>query len=311
MDFTIGTDPEFMLATKKGKIVSAIPVITADKYAKMPLKGAKNVRESEIAECFHDNVLVEVNVPSAGTRGEFVRNVEDTLASLAKAVRPHRLVIQASHNYSAKELEHEDAKVFGCDPEFCIYDRTEDGLIKRVEPPVMTEGMNFRSAGGHIHLGHDLCLPFEGGFPVEMIQTLDIMVGCTSVLIDKDPTSKARKALYGGAGTHRVNPAYGLEYRTLSNFWLASPAHVEVIWELCNSTLEIVDTYREHYAVRSLVTAEPEDIRRIVNEADEQGAAAIYEEVCTWLPEHAQRQITNLRNQEFTNDLYDAWAIIA
>jgi hypothetical protein len=46
----------------------------------------------------------------------------------------------------------------------------------------------------------------------------------------------ARK-LYGAAGRYR-QPSYGVEYRTLSNFWLASPELVELVYDICSFVID-------------------------------------------------------------------------
>lgn len=53
----------------------------------------------------------------------------------------------------------------------------------------------------------------------KLVPLLDILLGNTSVLIDRDPHAAERRKVYGRAGEYRL-PKHGLEYRTLSNFWL-------------------------------------------------------------------------------------------
>lgn len=57
--------------------------------------------------------------------------------------------------------------------------------------------------------------------PDLVIPMMDILVGIPSVLIDRDPDARIRRLVYGKAGCFRWQP-HGLEYRTLSNFWLRS-----------------------------------------------------------------------------------------
>ena len=56
-----------------------------------------------------------------------------------------------------------------------------------------------------------------------LVPLLDIFVGNTAVLLDQTDKEGAieRRKHYGRAGEYRL-PVYGLEYRTLSNFWLRS-----------------------------------------------------------------------------------------
>jgi hypothetical protein len=47
----------------------------------------------------------------------------------------------------------------------------------------------------------------------------DLLCGIPSVLIDRDPNVANRRKQYGRAGDYRYQP-HGIEYRTLSNFWI-------------------------------------------------------------------------------------------
>ena len=50
----------------------------------------------------------------------------------------------------------------------------------------------------------------------DIIKTADLYLGVPSVILDNDTE---RRKLYGKAGCLRPKP-YGVEYRTLSNFWI-------------------------------------------------------------------------------------------
>lgn len=61
----------------------------------------------------------------------------------------------------------------------------------------------------------------------------DIFVGNTGVLIDRDPGAAERRENYGRAGEYRL-PDYGLEYRTLSNFWLRDYALMSLMFGMAH-----------------------------------------------------------------------------
>lgn len=114
-----------------------------------------------------------------------------------------------------------ELKRFGCSPTVNIYEdkfRRVSGLRER-----------FRSAGGHIHIGGAGAV--TSGYLKEnidkIVQLMDIVVGNTCVLIDRDPLNARRRKIYGRAGEHRMK-SYGLEYRVPSNFWLKD----YVLWSL-------------------------------------------------------------------------------
>lgn len=68
----------------------------------------------------------------------------------------------------------------------------------------------------HIHIGYDD--PNEET-NIEIVKMLDLHLSVPGVLLDGDTM---RRELYGKAGCYR-HKKYGVEYRTLSNFWLSGP----------------------------------------------------------------------------------------
>lgn len=231
MGLSIGSDPEFLIVDRNQEPQSAIRVL--------PGHG----KESKLAigdqSIFYDNVLLEFNLRPARTLMEFQANFKECLDGATKILKKKGLYLntRASITFPADQCEDDEACIFGCDPEFNIYHRTKDNKIMRVDPPYCEPGNTFRSCGGHIHIGHILANWENGGDPATIVKLMDAFVGVISVLVDKDTTSLARKKLYGGAGTHRITP-YGLEYRTLSNFWFSSPSLMAVIYKLTRLVME-------------------------------------------------------------------------
>src|SRR5690606_27611941 len=76
-----------------------------------------------------------------------------------------------------------------------------------------------RTAGGHIHVGYDNP---DNAMSADIVLAMDVMLGVPSVLIDGDTR---RRQMYGKAGCFRFKE-YGLEYRTLSNFWIMSEERI-------------------------------------------------------------------------------------
>jgi hypothetical protein len=56
---------------------------------------------------------------------------------------------------------------------------------------------------------------------------MDLYLGVPSVLMDQ---GEQRKKMYGAAGAHRVK-SYGVEYRTLSNFWIFEEKLIRWAWD--------------------------------------------------------------------------------
>lgn len=237
MKISLGADPEFMLTDSHGSLRSAIGIVKGTKEKKVSLGNGHLM--------FYDNVLVEVNIVPGNNSQEVITNFGDCLKRLSKAVHPYRLNLRASAKYPESECQHDDAKVFGCEPEYDAYE------LQQVMAPVCED--TFRSAGGHMHLGvkkesWPLLSPIgKDGDRMErdwgrvwVVRMLDLFVGVPSLFIDQDPTSPARRRLYGKAGTHRPKEEYGVEYRATSNFWLASPKLVSLMYDLCSFTTDFV-----------------------------------------------------------------------
>lgn len=108
----------------------------------------------------------------------------------------------------------EKSRILGCAPSRNIYGSR----------PITVDAKTYRkrSAGGHLHLGLTSTNIYNQKSVDErnrLIPLLDIFVGNTCVLLDRDPNAAERRENYGRAGEYRL-PKHGVEYRTLSNFWL-------------------------------------------------------------------------------------------
>ena len=223
MQFTFGSDPEFMLHNE-GKYRSAIDVVPGDK---------ENRHKVGPHEFYYDNVMAECAIKPGKSKRGTIQNMHNCFKKYAALVSPHKLVVQAAQKYPICELAHPKAQEIGCDTEYCVYALTD------VKPPEEEFATNsLRTAGGHIHLGAEFLQNDEYAcyFAIRM---LDLFLGIPSVFIDKDKTTRSRKALYGNAGRFRL-PAHGIEYRALSNFWLSSPKLVELVYDICAFTLRFV-----------------------------------------------------------------------
>ena len=84
---------------------------------------------------------------------------------------------------------------------------------------------------GHISIGWDNPTQEQ---QLNMVKAMDATVGLGSVLLDFDTE---RKKLYGKAGCFRFRE-YGIEYRSLSNFWIKSDESLKWAW---NTTMKAID----------------------------------------------------------------------
>jgi hypothetical protein len=246
--FTFGSDPEFIVLDKNKRPRSAIGVVNGTKKRRI-VRG----------ECgfYWDNVLAECTVQPAHNKAEAISNIGFALKQYADIVKPHQLTIRASQNFPDEELETgpmlkcqdgtmvRAGRFAGCKTEFCAYSLgtiEPDGIQDRFK------GTNLRTAGGHVHLGTELGQTWNAC--VSLVRMLDLFLGLPSLLIDKSQGSVERRQLYGEAGRFR-QPPHGCEYRTLSNFWLVSPATVELVYDLCEFAVAFVkeENHKEFWSI--------------------------------------------------------------
>lgn len=206
---SVGTDPEFVIIDKDNKPVAAPSVFKYKKHK--PFK-------SPFGNIFCDNANIELNPKPAITREEFIENIKNILKETYHNLNDgFNLLALAGVNYSDKDLSNKYCQQFGCEPDYDAWQ-----MIVNTPPTIVDK--TFRSCGGHIHVGssdtkNDIHV-FEN--KIKIIKGMDNVLGVSAVLLDNEKGSIARKNLYGKAGCHRVK-SYGVEYRTLSNFWLRSP----------------------------------------------------------------------------------------
>jgi len=242
---TFGADPEFFFKKKTGGVVAAEKVLPPQGL-KCPPKddsvgGITAVGEKTSAVII-DGVQAELN-PRANTCRA---NLGYEIASCLRQLRDECLSDDVSADFSQsislskRELSSlsDKYKKFGCSPSLNVY--SSGGVSHITVNPLVYRK---RSAGGHIHLG----LPPFGDNemskalkrPNILVPMLDLIVGNTCVLIDRDIGNIARREVYGKAGEHRI-PSYGVEYRTPSNFWLKSYPLMGLVMGLARQATIIV-----------------------------------------------------------------------
>lgn len=224
----IGCDPEvFARNSVTGAFVSAHGLIPGSKQEPhvVPL-GAVQV----------DGMAFEFNTDPASTRDEFVNNVTGVYKTL-ESMLPSGLTLApgvpvakfTTDVYKAQPLE---ALELGCEPDYNAYTGEENPRPDAADVPM-------RTAAGHIHIGftEDADIWDEVHFMecCDLVLMLDVMVGLDSLNYDKDVE---RRELYGKAGAFRCK-SYGLEYRVLSNAWLADEKLIERVYDRVIDTTQL------------------------------------------------------------------------
>jgi len=217
--FTIGCDPEIFLQDENNRFKSVIGLLGADKWhPRILTKDGHAVLE--------DNVAVEFNIPPCNSFEDFKREVQLTMA-MVKDILPANLHYNqdSAVSFPEEELACDEAWVFGCEPDFNAWAMAEN-------PKPEAADKNLRSAGGHIHVGSDTAI----NNPIDTIRAMDLFLGVPSTQLDQ---GTLRRELYGKAGAFRFKP-YGVEYRTLSNFWIFSDNLLHWAYEGTKRALEFV-----------------------------------------------------------------------
>lgn len=204
---TIGGDVEVFVRDKSTKeLDSAIYYLQGTK---------KNPQATAHGFVQYDNVLAEFNIEPADSPARFERNTSNIKQDLQAILlnQGKYIDISASHHMPDHALLHPEARVFGCEPDYNVW------ALEVEEPIDALQVGNFRTAGGHIHIGWEEMGEITVEEQMRVAKNCDLHLGLPSVLMDDDVK---RRSLYGKAGHFRPKP-YGIEYRVLSNFWIKSP----------------------------------------------------------------------------------------
>lgn len=225
MELLVGADPEVFVRAG-GKFVSAHNMIAGTKHNPFPVQnGAVQV----------DGMALEFNIKPAKNAYDFKYNINTVKQQLMSMIpSDHVLSVSATADFDPDYMEKqpEDAKKLGCEPDFNAYARQIN--------PSPEQHPTMRVAGGHVHLGWG-----EGFEPFSIshfdacctvVKQLDFWLGLPSLILDHDIK---RKEMYGKAGAFRPKP-YGVEYRTLSNFWIENDDLIEFVFNNTQSGFRLL-----------------------------------------------------------------------
>lgn len=242
--FTLGADPELFLA-RGGKVIGAERVIPqtgidfnshhlnpahgASSYGKIVLDGVQaeiNYNPSQASQC--RQTFSTLTMAAMIALNQFLKSDKKfegiTLYTLGSVIDMDEDELQALSP---------NARMVGCQPSFNYFDKGAT-----IEIDMLT--YRTRSAGGHIHFGLlNTYGPKIMDMRKDLVPLCDIFMGLISVLVDRDPRMSERRQLYGLAGEYRL-PKHGLEYRTLSNFWLRSYPLLSMVFGLAKQALGVL-----------------------------------------------------------------------
>lgn len=247
----IGADPEAFV--KRGPQVShCINMLGGDKqFPRLVMDGA--VQE--------DNVLFEFNVDPTANPAEFRNYInhvlsqgQDILSGFGLRIAPSL----SSHVYENMDGFPEKAFEFGCTPDYNCFGGAQNPVPSSVNPFL-------RTAGGHVHIGFSHLTTVTKELQEAVGCMCDYLLGLPSLLEDDDAQ---RRELYGKAGAIRYKP-YGVEYRTLSNYWIWSDDTINTIHARAQKAYDDVAKLALYQAL-----VPQADVQAAINNNDRQSAIA-------------------------------------
>ena len=225
----LGGDPELFFR-RDGNIIGSEKVI--------PEKGLVDNFVSRKPLVVRDGVQLELNPLSSRNIGGLGANI----SSCFRMLKPLLLAYPKTHlcfdevvdvgQTEFDQLSPETRKL-GCLPSKNIYGTK----------PIDTDGTVYktRSAGGHIHFGIESYKTVHKNEDCERsaVALADIFVSNFGVLVDRNPRAAERRINYGRAGEYRT-PDHGLEYRTLSSFWLKNYTLMNLMFGMAHFSMSLL-----------------------------------------------------------------------
>lgn len=262
---TFGTDPE-IFAMANGAVFPA--------YKWLPPKSASN-------GLFWDGVQAEFTVAPDRCISWIVDRIYYKLRAAKKVLdslpQPNaRLSVASVVDYPEEERLNaaKEHVQLGCKPSLNVY---------RMGGELVTNGRDLpvRFAGGHVHVELPIATPLE-----PCVKALDAILGVWSVGAAASFDNPIRRRYYGLPGEYRPT-SYGLEYRSLSNFWLMHPALTHIMFEIARATISLVLAHQEHNwvaaedeVIRAIITSDARAAREILNRNKDVFTSLLSDAVC-------------------------------
>lgn len=217
----VSGDPELFIAkveksgTRNRKhIIPVCGLVGGTKENPIPIPGcgSKGFMMQE------DGVALEFNFPPAEDSAHFAHYVDAALQGLSHYLKEKSLDIvpnKCAHEFSVEDLDSPQASIVGCSPDIDAYTREQR--------TGMNTGMfgRERFTAGHFHIS----FPNPHNIPTHIVaRFLDLHMTLPYLALDKQGN---RRKHYGLAGLYRdtkyPDGSTGIEYRTMSNFWIFNP----------------------------------------------------------------------------------------
>ena len=282
---SLGGDPEFFIADKKGKIINADAFFPGKEAPII----ADRVHGDHPSKVFFDGIQAEMAVAYHTCREYFADNIRWCWETAFERIpSDHKIVLKPAAKIQKSIIAGADpeARRFGCAPDFNAYTLTTN------TPEMDASRHPFRYAGGHLHFGVLKAVSFREDNPVfkmsmteeghlGLVKFFDLLVTIPTLLLDNGPGSTKRRSKYGHAGCFRPTP-YGIEYRTPSCWWLSSPMAVSLIYGLGRLAWTIMGNSLDK-EFREAIKTDEETIRGAIDESDTKTVKQIWENMRPYL----------------------------
>lgn len=249
----IGADPEVFWKTRAGIPQSVEGMIPGSKYDPSPVEKLGPGYFIQV-----DNVAAEYNIPPCSDAKSFSSAIGKGLKHISTIARKKKFVlaIEPALHFPIDQVTTPHALVLGCEPDL-------NAWLQKMNPRPIPP-MTLRTAAGHLHfswVGGDGEAPLDEE-KIAITKLSDVFLGVPSVLATK---KSERRSLYGKAGCCRLKE-YGVEYRTLDNFWIATKVWREHAYNESRRMFQIINNQRE--LLMDLVEEWGEEIQFAINEHD-------------------------------------------
>lgn len=197
-----------------------------------------------------DNVMLEFNVPAYKEPAYFQEAITKMIGVLDTDILPEKglsLKYEVMHTFKDTDIvKFPQANTVGCLADMDAY--VGEGTPR--VPFSAAQFGNHRFCGGHLHVQYNK----NNVPPYVFAQFMDLVAELPYLRHDRQ---KMRRMFYGQPGIYRDKP-YGIEYRTLSNFWLTRSFRDEYLPNLLNNV----------YALAQAANERPEALRASYSKID-------------------------------------------
>ncbi len=268
----IGADPEiFVVDSANGEIIPSWEFLPSKENKDKTMQFIQNSLGQEIVAAdrvgggvYWDGWQAEFETKADTCNERHMDTIYLALRAIRKKAMEYRptakLTLQNVIEVPADILQSTESQYvqFGCKPSFNVYD---------LKLPLLDgTRITTRSSGGHLHFG----IGKQHVDTIEdIVKLLDAIIGVACVSLFANYDNPKRRLFYGLAGEFRL-PEHGVEYRTLSNAWMAHPAIAHLVIDVARNTVAMAMS-----GLRKIYKASETEVIETINNCDVKQARRI------------------------------------